>query len=140
VSSLSTLIPSNSDGPTYEAGPNPSVARLLHGQTRPLPIWTADGAPDEQEPTTACPSNAPGVREEPTPAAVSRPCTVWAGPTILIVALGVLGQASIGYQGRTTGNFSSALWYLTLCLIFIPPAPLIMSGWISDRAKIWFVL
>ena len=69
----------------------------------------------------------------------SSPAQTWieraAGP-----ALGVLGQAWLGYQGRTTGGFSSVLWYITLSLIFVPPTALIMSGRITDRAKIWFAL
>jgi hypothetical protein len=66
--------------------------------------------------------------------------TRWAGPVILVVALGVFGQAWIGYEARTSGNFSANLWYITLCLIFVPSAALVMSRRLSDRARVWFTL
>jgi hypothetical protein len=65
---------------------------------------------------------------------------MWAGLVIVVVALGILGQAWVGYQGRITGSPSSILWYGTLCLIFAPSAALIMSGRLSDPARVWFTL
>jgi hypothetical protein len=59
---------------------------------------------------------------------------------LLLVALGILGQAWIGYRARMTGSFSTNLWYLTLCLIFIPSAALVTSTLINDRVRVWFTL
>jgi hypothetical protein len=70
----------------------------------------------------------------------ARPRTAWAGFALLIVALGVLGQAWIGYQGRTAVSPSSLYWYLSLCLIFTPCVGFIMSARLSDQAKIWLTL
>jgi hypothetical protein len=70
----------------------------------------------------------------------SHPRAAWAGSVLLVVALGVLAQAWIGYHARITGSFSSNLWYLTLCLIYTPSAALIMSRRLSDRTRIWLTL
>jgi hypothetical protein len=64
----------------------------------------------------------------------------WTGPAMIAVALGVLGQAWIGYQGRTTGSSSALLWYATLCMIFTPSAALVISRRLSDQARVWFTL
>lgn len=66
----------------------------------------------------------------------TRSLTPWAGPVILLAAVGALGQAWISYQGRTTGSPSPVLFYLTLCLIYMPSAALILSRKLSDNAKI----
>lgn len=67
-----------------------------------------------------------------------RPLTPWAGPVILLTAVGALGQAWIGYEGRTTGSPSNVLFYLTLCTIYAPSAALILSRKLTDNAKILF--
>jgi len=68
----------------------------------------------------------------------SRPLTPWAGPVILLVAVGALGQAWLSYEGRTTGASYPVLFYLTLCIIFTPSAALILSRKLPDNAKVWF--
>lgn len=70
----------------------------------------------------------------------SPPRAAWVGSVLLVVALGVLAQALIGYNARITGSFSSDLWYLTLCLIYTPSAALIMLPHLSDRTRIWLTL
>jgi hypothetical protein len=82
----------------------------------------------------------PDAGQQPASADGTRSQTVWAGLTIVMVALGVLGQAWLGYEGRETGSSSALLWYATLCLIFIPSAALIMSRRLSDQARVWFTL
>jgi hypothetical protein len=72
------------------------------------------------------------------PAGASR--SPWAGPVIVLIALGVLGQAWLGDQARATGTLSAPLWYLTLGLIYVPAAALIMSSRLGDRARVWFTL
>lgn len=62
----------------------------------------------------------------------------WAGLVILLAAIGALGQAWIGYEGRTNGSSYSAFFYVTLCLIYTPSAALILSRKLSDNAKIGF--
>ena len=52
----------------------------------------------------------------------------------------MLGQAWLGYHGRTNGSFPAPLWYATLCLIFIPSVAFIMSRRLSDQARVWFTL
>ncbi len=59
---------------------------------------------------------------------------------MVVVAVGLFGQAWIGYQGRITGSPSPVLWYITLCLIFTPSAVLIISRRLGDQVKIWFSL
>ncbi len=78
--------------------------------------------------------------EQPVPVAKAQRPTLWAGPAIIAVALGVLGQAWLGYHGRTNGSFPASLWYATLCLIFIPSVAFIMSRRLSDQARVWFTL
>ena len=70
----------------------------------------------------------------------AQPRTGWTGPIMIMVTLGVLGQAWVGYEGWTTGSPSSLLWYLTLCLIFTPSAALIISERMTDQARVWFSL
>jgi hypothetical protein len=70
----------------------------------------------------------------------NRSLTPWAGPVILLTAVGALGQAWIGYEGRTTGASSPALFYLTLCMIYAPPAALILSRKLTDNAKVLFTV
>ena len=153
---MSALFPSDSREPAYEARPDPGGAQLLHEQSPGVPHQAADVASPPWGPATApfpvieppdaaaeppdAAAEPPDAAAEPVTPAEGGPRTVWAGPVIVIVALGVLGQAWLGYQGRTTGGFSSVLWYITLGLIFVPPTALIMSGRITDRAKIWFAL
>lgn len=136
------MITSDNDEPLYEAWLDPGVTRLIPEQSPEFPRGTTDAPSPPWGPAPAPfpAGEPPGAPVQPDPAAEGRPSTVWAGPTIVIVAFGVLGQAWLGYQGRTTGGFSSVLWYVTLCLIFVPPTVLIMSGRITDRAKIWFAL
>ena len=136
------MIPRDSGEPAYEARLDPGVVQLLHEQGPEVPRRATDVPSPPWGPVTVPfpviePAEAPA---EPVAPAESRPRTSWAGPAIVIVAIGVLGQAWLGYQGRTTGGFSSVLWYVTLGLIFVPPTALIMSGRITDRAKIWFAL
>ena len=77
---------------------------------------------------------------KPRPAEKHASTSLWAGPVILITALGVLGQAWISYEGRTTGSSSSVFFYLTLSLIYAPNAALILSRKVTDSAKVWFTL
>jgi hypothetical protein len=70
----------------------------------------------------------------------NRSLTHWAGLVILLTAVGTLGQAWISYEGRTAGASSPALFYLTLSLIYAPSAALILSGKLSDNAKVGFAL
>ena len=70
----------------------------------------------------------------------NRSLTHWAGLVILLTAVGTLGQAWISYEGRTTGASSPALFYLTLSLTYAPSAALILSGKLSDNAKVGFAL
>jgi hypothetical protein len=98
--------------------------------------------PSQREPRTGAagtsePDQAAGD-ERPSPRA--RPLARWTGPALVLVALGVLGQAWVGYEGRTSSSPSSVLWYATLCLIFTPSAAFIMSRRLSDKARIWFTL
>jgi hypothetical protein len=81
-----------------------------------------------------------GSDHHDTPPSTAKPQATWAGPVIVLISAGVLGQAWLGYEGRTTGSFSALLWYLMLCLIFTPAAALLMSKQLSDQAKIWFSL
>lgn len=66
--------------------------------------------------------------------------TTWYGLVIILVALGVLGQAWIGYQGRTTGVPSTVEYYISLCLIFVPPAMIVVSRRSSAQAKVLLAL
>ena len=70
----------------------------------------------------------------------NRSLTQWAGPVILLAAVGALGQAWISYQERTIGASNAALFYISLCLIYTPSAALILSRKLSDNAKVWFAL
>lgn len=64
----------------------------------------------------------------------------WVGPALVIVTLGIVAQAWIGYHARTTTFFSSNLWYLSLCFIFTPSAALVMSPRLNDKTRVWFTL
>ncbi len=72
--------------------------------------------------------------------AAASPGTPWTGPVVVLIALGVLGQAWLGDVARASGSLSAPLWYLTLCLIYVPSAALIMSSRLGDRARVWFTL
>jgi hypothetical protein len=69
-----------------------------------------------------------------------RSLTPWAGPVILLAAVGALGQAWISYEGRSTGASYPVLFYLTLCMIYAPSAALILSKKLSGNAKVGFTL
>jgi hypothetical protein len=78
---------------------------------------------------------------EPAPSETDdQPRTGWIGPVLVIVSLGVLAQAWIGYLGRTADAPSSTWWYFSLCLIYTPSAALVMSRRLSDTARIWLTL
>lgn len=62
------------------------------------------------------------------------------GSAYLLVALGVFGQAAIGYVGRTSGSFPAPLYFLTLCAIYAPAVVIVASGKFSGNAMTWFTL
>jgi hypothetical protein len=64
----------------------------------------------------------------------------WYALAIIGTALGVLGQAWYGYQGRVTGYPSSVEWYASLCLVFTPSALVILSRRTTKIARIGFTL
>jgi hypothetical protein len=76
----------------------------------------------------------------PTGMAAGATGSPWTGPVVVLVALGVLGQSWLGAVARTSGSLSAPLWYLTLCLIFVPSAALIMSPRLGDRGRVWLTL
>ena len=90
----------------------------------------------ELPPANELPRTIGSTKVAPQP----RPRTPWIGAVLLLTALGVLAQAWVGYQGRITGSFSSSLWYLSLCLIYVPSATLIMSRRLTEQARIWLTL
>jgi hypothetical protein len=95
---LSALIPSDSGEPAYGARLDPGGAQLLHEQGPEVPRGAVDvPSPPWGPATTPLPViEPPEAPAEPVTPAEGRPRTSWAGPTIVIVALGVLGQAWLG--------------------------------------------
>jgi hypothetical protein len=139
VHSLGVPIPSDAERSTAGAKPEPGVAQLidlarLQVQHRPGDRTTE--TPQTAKRVSALPSAPSGRRAAPQ----SQPRPGWLGPVLLLVAIGVLGQAWIGYQGRISAPPPSSLWYLSLCLIFTPSTALIMSQRLSDNARIWLTL
>lgn len=139
-SSLGAPIPSDSDKPAADTNPHPGLAQLFYMAKLQSPNQLGKDPPASQGPLPAAlvgnPHSADG---QPTPAPNAKRMAL-VGSVIVVVALGVLGQAWVGYEGRITGASSPLLWYLTLCLIFTPSAALIMSGKLSDQASVWFTL
>jgi hypothetical protein len=158
MSSLSAGIPSHGQESATETESDRGIARLIDlsqrqalltavGPDRPEPRPGANGAdrpetrpaaigPDTPEPLPV----SHDATDHTIPAVRTRPRAVWSGLVLLLVSLGVLGQAWVGYEGRITGSLSAIFWYATICLIFVPSAALIMSGLLSDQARIWFTL
>jgi hypothetical protein len=64
----------------------------------------------------------------------------WYALAIIGTALGVLGQAWYSYQGRVTGYPSPEVFYVSLCLVFLPSASVILSRRATKMARIGFVL
>lgn len=64
----------------------------------------------------------------------------WYALAIIGTALGVLGQAWYGYQGRVTGYPSQKEYYASLCLVFVPSALVILSRRATKVARISFAL
>lgn len=129
-----------SHGEKAVADPNPQhdLQELIDptkGQSQHQPIGHLAVTPPPTAPVTT-----PDANGGTEPVAQHYPRAGWAGPVLLVVALGVLGQAWIGYEARITGSLSSNLWYLTLCLIYTPSAALVMSRRLSDRVRVWFTL
>jgi hypothetical protein len=142
VSYLSAAIPSLGDEPTSEPNIDPEVGRLFY-LARPQSLNRPGCSAGEQVGYRPSADFAGATDHGTGPPATTvhrEPVTRWAGPTIVVVALGVLGQAWVGYEGRITGSPSALMWYVTLCLIFTPSAALIMSGRLSDQARVWFTL
>jgi hypothetical protein len=141
VSSRSAWIPGHGDHAPARAKPHPGVAQLIDLAERQSSDRLKRGPETSEPQPTPGTVNAPDQSAGNTrPSAQTKPYTRWTGPALVIVALGVLGQAWIGYEGRITGNPSSLMWYATLCLIFTPSAALVMSRRLSDKARIWFTL
>jgi hypothetical protein len=132
VSSRSAWIPGQGDDGPARAEPHPGVAQLIDLAERQFSDRLS-GDPETPEP-------AHGNVSGPDQAVQTKPRERWIGPALVLVALGVLGQGWVGYEGRTTGNSSSVMWYATLCLIFTPSAALVMSRKLTDKARIWFTL
>lgn len=145
VYSRGTWIPGPEEEPLADSNPDSGLEQLInlaerqsshrlnghridqeHGTDQPQP--TADDGSEPDSVTRTRAAQQPYLR------------TAWAGPVVVIVALGILGQAWIGYQGRIAGAPPSALWYLSLCMIFTPSAALVMSRGLSDQARIWLTL
>ena len=126
---------------TAAANPEPAYGQQLY-PARPRPLSQAGYFPYASEERLVVPGrNEPRATDaRPDPEDHDRSRKAWAGPAILTVALGILGQAWIGYQARMTGSLPPLLWYVTLCLIFTPSAALVMSRRLSDPARIWFTL
>jgi len=140
---LGTGIPSYGEKPIEDGNPQYGLGQPADLPGRQSPPWLR-GSPGETRPLTASNEAAQpiGVLDAAGQQAVTptRLRAGWAGPVLLVVALGVLGQAWLGYRARITGSFSTNLWYLTLCLIFIPSAALVTSRRINDRVRVWFTL
>jgi hypothetical protein len=108
--------------------------------------WTPENGSVNQPPEnySASPESAANSASGPAddstmvPSRQNRSLAPWAGPVILITAVGALGQAWVGYEGRITGTPSAVLFYLTLCMIYAPSAALILSRQLTDNAKILF--
>jgi hypothetical protein len=132
---LDSGIPSNEGKPIGEDMPQEGLEQLIDLAQQQSRLRRRDG--QAQQPPHVRSPDPTGDREAPSHHGIR---AAWAGPVLIIVALAVLGQAWIGYQARTTGIFSSNLWYLTLGLIFTPSAALVMSRQVSDRTKIWFTV
>lgn len=64
----------------------------------------------------------------------------WYALATVGTALGVLGQAWYGYQGRITGYPSPEEFYISLCLVFFPSASVILSRRATKVARIGFLL
>jgi hypothetical protein len=139
--SMSTPIPSENDEPATDTNPYPGLSQLFHLAKLQSPNQDGNGLSDIQKPlsTSVRVGDPHGAIDQAAPVANAKHAAL-VGSVIGIVALGVLGQAWVGYQGRVTGSPSALLWYVTLCLIFTPSAALIMSGKLSDQASIWFTL
>jgi hypothetical protein len=142
VSFLRAWISGNGEKPAAESQAERGIAQLID-----LSKQQSLGDPADRPPETSEPSPEPASAsapddgtDHPLPAAEPRTGAVWAGSVLVAMALGILGQAWVGYQGRITGSPSPILWYATLCLIFVPSAALIMSGRLSDQARVWFTL
>jgi hypothetical protein len=132
--------PGDREESAAEASPRSGVAQLIYLSELQSQERLRGAIPEARRPAPG--SRLPTVpRRDVAPAAramEARWSALRIGSVILAVALGILGQAWIGYQGRTTGAASAALWYVTLALIFTPSAALITSGILSDRARVWF--
>jgi hypothetical protein len=136
---LDTGIPSHGEKPVGNANPQHGLEQLIDLAERQAQ-YRHNGRPAETPEPPPTPVSAPDAIGGTKAAAQKQPRPGWAGPVLVVVALGVLGQAWIGYHARIAGSFSSNLWYLTLCLIFTPSAALIMSRRLSDRARVWLTL
>lgn len=64
----------------------------------------------------------------------------WYALATIGTALGVLGQAWYSYQGRVTGYPSPEEFYVSLSLVFFPPAAIILSRHAARNARIGFLL
>jgi hypothetical protein len=142
VSYLTASVPSPDDKRTAEVSEGSGLAELFYLAELQSLHRIADGPPETRgflPPATLVEVPSDPIAQ-PLPEDHGRPGSPWAGPAILVVALGVFGQAWLGYQGRVTGNLSPLLWYATLCLIFTPSAALIMSGRLGGKSSVWFTL
>ncbi len=125
-----------------QAAERQAAERQIAERRRPspqLPPWPAPEGPEPWPEPVSAPDPA-AADATAAPSADPQARARWIGQAMLLVALGVLGQAWVGYQGRITGASSSLLWYGTLCLIFTPSAALVMSRRLSDKARVWFTL
>jgi hypothetical protein len=141
ASSSNASTPGRGDRPATWGNPDAGVAKLIDLAERQSSnrLSGVAGTPESGLPSESVSAQDHTVGHT-TPSARTKPRVRWLGPAIIVVALGVLGQAWVGYEGRTTGASSSLMWYATLCMIFAPSAALVMSRRISDNARIWFTL
>jgi len=143
VSFLRAWISGDDDEPAAEGQAERGIAQLIDLSKQQQSLARPASSIPETSESSGLPELGDASRDATSrelPAVRPRVRAAWAGPVVLVVALGILGQAWVGYQGRITGSPSSLLWYGTLCLIFTPCAALIMSSWLTDRARVWFTL
>ena len=127
--------------PTPESGSASQASAIYVDDTVTFRLVDDKAATPDSADNSASGSSGQNLSPDDSALGPSRrnlPLTPWAGPVILLTAVGALGQAWIGYQGRTTEMTSSVLFYLTLCMIYTPSAALILSRKLTDNAKVWF--
>ena len=87
------------------------------------------------EPVTYLRDRRAAFRAEARPLELSR-----YGLAIVATALGILGIAWYSYQGWVGGSGSPVEYYISLCLVFVPPALIILSRRATNVARTGFAL